>query len=337
MGTRKQFVANTALILFSILIPFGLTELFLRFYFRKSMDLNMEMFKYSSQNKVPSKKLLPGHLHKPTSNSFLMGSSVSINSVGMRDEKDPYNRDDDSFRIALVGDSFVFGWGVDSSHTFSELIQSKLNSSGICPSKIEVYNFGVGNYNTLQELALYESLAPIVQPNMTLLVHFINDAEPFKKNTPNFIQRHSYTYNFFAARIKTKHVGSYSDFYANLYSDPDWNGNKSALIKLSEIVESTTGNPLVVFALPELRQLKDTSELSRVYSQRLKFLESTGIPYYDLRPPLLSKFGDNPASSFVTPEDSHSNKTANLLIASYIVNSISEPVEIACHAKTYLN
>ena len=44
--------------------------------------------------------------------------------------------------------------------------------------KVDGFNLGVGNYNTLQELTLFREVGAPLKPDIIVLAYFINDAEP---------------------------------------------------------------------------------------------------------------------------------------------------------------
>lgn len=82
---------------------------------------------------------------EPSITGSLQTNDVSIkintNSHGMRDLERSYNKTDDTKRIALVGDSFVFGH-VDFNDTFGRRLQNYYNED-----EVEILSFGVGGYN----------------------------------------------------------------------------------------------------------------------------------------------------------------------------------------------
>lgn len=72
--------------------------------------------------------------------------------------------------IAVLGDSFVWGWGVDDGCVVTDVLQSVGNP----PWKVE--NFGVNAYGTLQESLLLKRLvAQGVKPTTVILLFFEND------------------------------------------------------------------------------------------------------------------------------------------------------------------
>lgn len=81
---------------------------------------------------------------EPNINGSLQTNDVSIkistNSHGMRDLERDYDKPNDTKRIALVGDSFVFGH-VDFNDTFGKQLQNCYNDK-----EIEVLSFGISGY-----------------------------------------------------------------------------------------------------------------------------------------------------------------------------------------------
>ena len=72
--------------------------------------------------------------------------------------------------IAIVGDSFTFGTGVNDHDVFSALLDRRDPSAG------RVYNFGVPGYSTDQEVLLVEQRVLAVKPKLiVLVVYLFND------------------------------------------------------------------------------------------------------------------------------------------------------------------
>jgi len=71
-----------------------------------------------------------------------------INRVGIREQENEIN---DKTKIAILGDSVVFGTGFSQEQTISSFLQEALNRDGAI---VKVLNFGVPGYG-LNELAEY--------------------------------------------------------------------------------------------------------------------------------------------------------------------------------------
>lgn len=98
--------------------------------------------------------------------------------MGHRDKDFIVERPSDVFRIALLGDSVTYGYGVERKNNFASLLESSLNSEGGTGQKYEVYNFGVSGYGTEAELELYKTKVKDYKPDLVLLIYVLNDPIP---------------------------------------------------------------------------------------------------------------------------------------------------------------
>jgi lysophospholipase L1-like esterase len=69
--------------------------------------------------------------------------------------------------IAVLGDSYAMGWGVNDGETFANIIQDEL--------KRPVYNLGVSSYGTVRELLRLQQLALIDKVDTILIQYSGND------------------------------------------------------------------------------------------------------------------------------------------------------------------
>ncbi len=92
-----------------------------------------------------------------------------LNNRGMRGPSDyQYEKSKDVFRIAVLGDSFTFGMGVDGNLTSSVILEKLLNSSDA--KKYQVLNFGVCSYSPLLEYIYLTQEAIKYKPDLVVLM-----------------------------------------------------------------------------------------------------------------------------------------------------------------------
>ncbi len=96
---------------------------------------------------------------------------LRINSAGLRDREHAKQKPPNTFRIAVLGDSFAEARQVPIEDTFWAILEKKLQA---CPAvtgrQVEVINFGVAGYGTAQELITLRREAWDYSPDLILLV-----------------------------------------------------------------------------------------------------------------------------------------------------------------------
>lgn len=87
------------------------------------------------------------------------GSSQGyINSKGLRDYEYSYEKNEDTYRILVFGDSYIEASQVDLDSTFIKILERRLNKVPLSPNlKYEVINLGVAGYGTANAYYLYLS------------------------------------------------------------------------------------------------------------------------------------------------------------------------------------
>ncbi len=100
---------------------------------------------------------------------------VRINGRGLRDDREiPYAKPAGTFRIFLVGDSFIEEKQVPREETFPYLLEKMLNADR-SPVRFEVLNAGVSGFATDQEVLLYELEGTRYEADLVLVGFFGND------------------------------------------------------------------------------------------------------------------------------------------------------------------
>jgi lysophospholipase L1-like esterase len=106
------------------------------------------------------------------------GAPVSTNALGLRGPETTLAKPAGTRRIAGLGDSVMFGWGVDDTTPYITQLQPRLVRTLGHP--VEALNFGVPGYNSRQEAALLRARVLAFQPDVLVLGYCLNDwAAPF--------------------------------------------------------------------------------------------------------------------------------------------------------------
>lgn len=134
---------------------------------------------------VPGKKYW--HFHE--NNHPIAGR---INSYGWRDKEWSLEKPQNTYRIAVLGDSMVASWDVESDRTFLTITENQLNATS--QSKIfELMNFGFSNISQAEELLILKNDVVQFSPDMVLLFFFPgNDISDMNRVTASHIKRPFY-------------------------------------------------------------------------------------------------------------------------------------------------
>jgi hypothetical protein len=98
---------------------------------------------------------------------------VSENSLGYR-EREIALKAEGVYRIALIGDSFAWGQGIEQSSRMSDRLEVLLNRTG---RRFEVLNFGLPGTHTRDHIEALRATVLPLQPDFVLLQWYFNDLE----------------------------------------------------------------------------------------------------------------------------------------------------------------
>jgi hypothetical protein len=94
-------------------------------------------------------------------------SWIEINSHGLRGPEVTVQRPPGTFRIALLGDSFIEAFEVPFEHTAGEILEQRLAALRGIP--VEVLNFATGGYGTTEQLLTLKHEVWKYSPDLVLL------------------------------------------------------------------------------------------------------------------------------------------------------------------------
>jgi hypothetical protein len=123
---------------------------------------------------------------------------VQINRDGLRDDDHVIPKPPATYRLAVLGDSFSEAIQVNADQTFwAELERGLATCPALGNKKLEVINFGVGDYGTAQALMTLKHQVGKYQPDLVLLALFtgndlVNNSpvlSPPERLSPYWVQR----------------------------------------------------------------------------------------------------------------------------------------------------
>jgi lysophospholipase L1-like esterase len=103
--------------------------------------------------------------------------TMTVNPEGFRGPVLPRVPPPAALRVAAVGDSATFGWGVGDDETYPALLATKLARS-FPGRRVEVWNAGIPGFSTFQGSRLLEREVLARRPSYVVLSFGFNDSRP---------------------------------------------------------------------------------------------------------------------------------------------------------------
>jgi hypothetical protein len=94
---------------------------------------------------------------------------VRHNRLGLRGKEIPLPRTPGKERVVVLGDSFLWGWGVDDDETFSARLSEETGA--------EVVTLACSSYGTIQEMLLFERSGAAYRPDLVIVGFHVNDPD----------------------------------------------------------------------------------------------------------------------------------------------------------------
>lgn len=214
-----------------------------------------------------------------------------VNALGMRGPLPARQKAPGVFRIAVLGDSVAFGYGLKDEESFPRLLEASLRQQGY---SVEMINFAVCGYGLEAYTEVYRSKARDFKPDLVLMAYVLNDpastAGVFESIGAKMKQK-----------TRLKHVAKYSQLAAwlidtysqavdshqstRLFNEAYFKAEHRAVLQpmfqtLHDEV-AADGIPLVSFVFPYFHSMQKYP-LEKVHGVLHELLQQTDIPYHDL-------------------------------------------------------
>lgn len=169
MKILKNILKNLLLIFISIFFTLFILEILLRIFGHQGM------YTVSQYPKEMFCDSFPTHLCPNYEGNFPkseISGHIKINSKGLRDVEHTYEKKG-TFRILGLGDSFVFGHGVEYNESFLTVLEDKLNKN--FTDSIEIIKAGTPGIGPQAYLNILEKEGLKYSPDMVLVCIFIGN------------------------------------------------------------------------------------------------------------------------------------------------------------------
>lgn len=269
---------------------------------------------------------------RPGREGRAQGAEVRTNAFGMRDDEPWSGTGPPPARIAILGDSFTFGFGVAADETYPNVLERRLEAE-LGAGAVEVLNLGVGGYSTRDEALVLRHRALAWDPGLVVVGYVLNDPEidpiqPLHAYFQEVAWWQRSNLLRLAARVRwNRELARFGNDYVRSLHDPagrKWRSVVESFASMAEAAGERSVPVLVaIFPMTEAKPWADYPYRD-LHAQVAEAARAAGLEALDLLP----AFEPVPGEALrVGPRDRHPNERAHALAAEAIRRWIAERVE----------
>lgn len=229
---------------------------------------------------------------------------ASHNPFGFTDYERKKEKPDSVFRVAVIGDSFIWGDGLPFEKVWSHKLGRKISEKY---KNIEVLSWGKNGWSTLDEYNFF--IENGYQFNIDLLlfgfVHNDPDMGDYKHMNPLWYNRVGFMFKILPrltrAVMDYLYDGSYARWMKKLYEEENLNKYQLLLLKIKALEQKHSLKIAFIFTPNSIN-----AEYQVLSPKIESVLSNVGLDYINLYPFMLDKFSDvNPDSLKANPANPH--------------------------------
>lgn len=242
---------------------------------------------------------------------------IETNEEGLRDEPFREKPPKDTYRILVIGDSYTFGWGVNKSNRYTELLENRLNNYH--NRDYQIINAGIPGWGMKDYYTFLEERGTSYHPDMVIIGVVGNDFIPHSKQTE--IQNESQ--NQIENTYETSNMGQirYHELVVDVMLDKLDNYKKNRSKQESDFYVYSAK----IEDITEEKNISTTFyQLGRIGSRSRDILQSANIDFLEMP----SSIRKNP-DTYQFEEDSHYSKKAQPLLADKLYRYIKSNYSIS--------
>lgn len=264
------------------------------------------------------------HAESLTTRAWLQ-EHCALNRDGFRDGEFTKEKPPGTTRMAVLGDSFTFGYGVaDPADRFPDLLEAR------APGNVEVWNVGSIGANTGAEIEILRSLIASVDLDRVLVAYSPNDVEdllplerhdvaPFEGARPGSLRSRSYLLDHVVIRTSLLDASYRQGFYDEVdafHRDPARFAPQAARIAEMARLCRDAGLRLDVAVWPLVSHWGPDYPFDAWHDRIAEAWAAAGVEVIDLREALA---GTTYEDLRVNALDAHPNERAQRLVAEYLL------------------
>lgn len=246
-----------------------------------------------------------------------------LNSLGCRDKEWTIEKPAGVRRIAFVGDSFAYGWGIERvGDRFPDLVYAMFERKS--PGTVEVMNVAKPGWDTGAQLQPIVDMIEVYGVDEVVLCYVANDIEkllprtvefdPIRPPTPKLLNpTTSCLVDYLFHRISVPRadtVSGYHDWLADGFADETiWRQHQQQLYAIIQQCRDHDVTLRVVL-LPFIRVNGERFQPAGIHAALHGFFQANNVQVLDLLPTIA---GHNPTDLMVNNHDAHPNELANKL------------------------
>jgi lysophospholipase L1-like esterase len=150
-------------------------------------------------------------------------TTIIINNQHARSSKE-YSLYSEKYRIAFIGDSFTWGYGVNENERFTDLLQQKLGD------KYDIMNFGIPGYTAEQELLKLKRDVMKFRPKMVIINFYYNDIQDILVGQQDDIQKPTFIVSNDSIEPPTNKDNNKHSIYSKIVNILNYYGPASKII-----------------------------------------------------------------------------------------------------------
>ncbi|MDD3877503.1 MAG: hypothetical protein PHT69_12860 [Bacteroidales bacterium] len=232
------------------------------------------------------------------------------NPHGFTDIKRSKDKPDSTFRIAVMGDSFIYGDGISYSETWSHKLAAKMDSAF---QNVELFSWGLRGWSTLDQYNFFVSEGNEYAIDLLLFAFCHNDPDMGDiEHLDTRWEKKLHVLNKLFPRLTTKVLSyffadSYDKWVNALYEKDNLEKYKKLLNKI-KLLEHNYNLKTAFLLTPNTLNGNGDFFFSTISS----LLEEAGIPFYNLQPEMKEAFQNvNDKDLWANPVNPHPGKWLN--------------------------